>query len=451
MNPNMAMNTDSGADVRAKVTTNKVTDNNTSSSILIVDDIPSNIQVLFDFLSGSGYRVAVAKSGESALRRLQASRPDLILLDVMMPGIDGFETCRQIKARADTRDIPIIFMTALSESVNKVKGLSLGAVDYITKPIEQEEVLARMRVHLQLAHLNKSLEKQVADRTIHLQNTLNTLKQTQVQLVQREKMSALGELMAGVAHEINNPVNFIHGNLKPAKAYVTDLLDLIGLFQKEFPDLTPALTEHIEEIDLDFIQEDVINLLSSMKIGTERIRKIVLSLRNFSRLDDTEMSPVDIHAGIDDTLLILQGRFKSIGGSSAIKLIKAYGALPEIQCYASQLNQAFMNIISNAIDALEEAALQDRTICPQIRIKTEKIDHNRVCIRIVDNGIGIPNGHQKSLFDAFFTTKPVGKGTGLGLAISHQIVVEKHNGSLSCRSSDKGTEFRIELPIVSLS
>ena len=254
MSSTATVNSDFGGDEQAKKSAACA-----SGSILIVDDIPSNIQVLFDFLSGSGYRVAIAKSGESALRRLQASHPDLILLDVMMPGIDGFETCRRIKANVDTQNIPIIFMTALSESVNKVKGLELGAVDYITKPIDQEEVLARMRVHLRLARLNKTLENQVTDRTTQVQNSLNILKQTQVQL------------------------NVIHGNLKPANAYVNDLLDLIELFQKEFPELTPSLTERIEEIDLDSIQEDVINLLASMQISTERMQEIVLSLRNLSR------------------------------------------------------------------------------------------------------------------------------------------------------------------------
>lgn len=200
-------------------------------TILVVDDTPTNIQVLFDLLDVSGYRVAIAKSGESALKRMQNSLPDLILLDVMMPGIDGFETCRQLKASAATRDIPVIFMTALSDTVDKVKGLKLGAVDYITKPIQHEEVLARIDVHLQLRHLQQNLEAQVAARTTELTDALETLQQAQLQLVQSEKMSSLGQLVAGIAHEINNPINFIYGNLKPASGYVDDLLELLRYSQ----------------------------------------------------------------------------------------------------------------------------------------------------------------------------------------------------------------------------
>lgn len=419
------------------------------NTILVVDDTPTNLQVLFDVLNESGYRVAIAKNGERALARLESIAPDMILLDVMMPGIDGFETCRRLKTCETTQDIPVIFMTALADSVDKVKGLSLGAVDYVTKPIQTAEVLARIKVHLQMRHLTKTLEQQVEERTIHLSEALDHLKQSQLQLVQSEKMSTLGQLVAGLAHEINNPVNFIYGNLKPAEAYINDLLDLIRLFRHEYPDLTPVLQTRIKEIELDFLQKDLLKLLSSMKIGTGRIQELVLSLRSFSRLDEAEMKPVDIHTGIDSTLLIVQNRLKECADYPAIKVIKDYGQLPVVECYASQLNQAFMNIINNAIDALEDTVIQGKITQPHIRIKTEIIDQNQVRIVIADNGPGISHADQAKLFDAFFTTKPIGKGTGLGLSISYQIITEKHQGTLTCHSSPgDGTEFWIEIPTV---
>ncbi|HEY9698388.1 MAG TPA: response regulator [Trichocoleus sp.] len=420
-----------------------------SYTILVVDDNPTNIQVLFDVLNESGYEVAVAKSGESALDRLQNHLPDLILLDVMMPGIDGFEACRRIKANEQTRDIPIIFMTALSDTLDKVKGLSLGAVDYITKPIQHEEVLARIQVHLQLRNLNKTLEQKVAERTLELNQALSSLKQSQVQLVQSEKMSLLGQLVAGVAHEINNPVNFIYGNLQPARTYVQDLLNLVELFCKENPNLTSKIQEHITKIDFEFLEEDLPRLLDSMEVGADRIRQIVLSLRSFSRLDEADMKQVDLHECIDSTLMILHHRLKAKSGSAVIKIVKEYGHLPMVECYPSQLNQVFMNLLCNSIDALEEAITQEpsKTNLPLICIQTGRLNSDHVFIKISDNGPGIPEDVHSKIFDAFFTTKPLGKGTGLGLSISYQIIVEKHRGQLTCNSTPGcGAEFTIEIP-----
>jgi signal transduction histidine kinase len=422
-------------------------------TILVVDDNPTNIQVLFDVLHASGYQISVAKTGESALQRLENHLADLILLDVMMPGIDGFETCRRLKQSDRTRDIPVIFMTALSDTVDKVKGLSLGAVDYITKPIQHEEVLARIRVHLQLRHLNKTLEEQVAQRTAELQQTLDSLQHAQVQLVQSEKMSSLGQLVAGVAHEINNPVNFIYGNLTPASEYISDLLHVMGLYRTHYPEPVSEIQGAIEEVDLDFLNEDLPKLLKSMKIGADRIQKIVASLRTFSRMDEADVKPVNLHDGIESTLMILNNRVKVRPERPAINIVKDYGDLPPVECYAGQMNQVFMNLLSNALDAIDEwnsqrnpAAVQQDP--GQICIRTRLVDDDQVRIQITDTGPGIPPEIQPKLFDPFFTTKPVGKGTGMGLSISYQIITEKHQGRLYCQSSlGQGTEFTIQIPL----
>lgn len=277
----------------------------------------------------------------------------------------------------------------------------------------------------------------------HLELTLKELKQAQSQLIQTEKMSGLGQLVAGVAHEINNPINFIYGNIIHTSEYIQDLLHLLHLYTKHYPDPVPEIRTAAEDSDLDFLMADLPKMLDSMKLGANRIREIVLSLRNFSRLDEAQMKPVDIHEGIDSTLLILRNRLKAKGSPSEITLLKEYGNLPLVECYASQMNQVFMNILSNAIDALENQP------APRvITIKTEKPSNESVLISIANNGPSIPEEAQQHLFDPFFTTKPVGKGTGLGLSIAHQIVVEKHKGQLKCISHPgQGVKFLISIPI----
>ncbi|HEY9648742.1 MAG TPA: PAS domain-containing protein [Chroococcidiopsis sp.] len=291
-----------------------------------------------------------------------------------------------------------------------------------------------------------------------LQSALQELKSTQAQLVQTEKMSGLGQLVAGIAHEINNPVNFIYGNIIHINGYINDLMRLIGLYQAHYPSPHPEIVAEAEAIDLEFLLQDLFKILDSVRIGTERIRQIVLSLRNFSRIDESGMKAVDIHEGIDSTLLILQHRLKQKIDGSGIRLVKQYGPLPPVECYAGQLNQVFMNLISNALDALESTdsgrSPAERQAEPsQITITTELSEQgDRVLIRIQDSGPGIPAAMRSRLFEPFFTTKPIGKGTGLGLSISHQIIVEKHGGRLTCESEPgQGAVFCIEIPIQSVA
>ncbi|MEL7242215.1 MAG: AAA family ATPase [Cyanobacteria bacterium J06573_2] len=299
-------------------------------------------------------------------------------------------------------------------------------------------------ISLENAHLYHTLEQKVEQRTQEVRQTLKELQQTQAQLVQNEKMSSLGQLVAGIAHEINNPISFIYGNLTPASQYTLDLIELIDLYQNLYPQSLPEIKSKIEDIELDYLIEDLPKLMESMKTGAERIRKIVVSLRNFSRLDEADLKPVDIHAGIDSTLLILQQKLNSNHKYSEIEVIKNYSKLPELNCYASELNQVFLNIISNAIYALREKQSNQ----PKITISTSVKDSKNILISIKDNGIGIKESVLNQIFNPFFTTKPVGSGTGLGLSTSYSIVVEKHRGNLSCVSAPgEGTEFLIELPI----
>ncbi len=327
--------------------------------------------------------------------------------------------------------------------------------------------------------------EQAQEKATQLQQALKELRRTQAQLIQSEKMSSLGQLVAGVAHEINNPVNFIYGNLIYSQEYFQDLIELVQLYRATYRNPPIVIQEHIESIDLDFLVSDLTQLQNSMKVGAERIREIVRSLRTFSRIDESDSKQVDIHPGIESTLMILQNRLKGKPAQPAINLIKEYGNLPLVECCPGQLNQVFMNLLTNAIDALEEKMTSQRlgatgnkletTSCfsPTITIQTGFVSRNtlsldrsqteccenniavnasqtptHIFIRIADNGLGMTPKIQQQLFDPFFTTKPVGRGTGLGLAISYQIIVEKHGGHLRCSSEPgQGAEFVVEIPI----
>ncbi len=333
------------------------------------------------------------------------------------------------------------------------QALELDAVNQRQESLLRQVLKEIQESQTQLAELNEDLEQRVEQRTTELRQALLNLQQMHLQVVQGEKMSALGNLVAGVAHEINNPIGFISGNLEATQEGLTDLLAHLHLYQQALPDPGADIVDHAVKIDLEFLAKDIPKMVASMQTGCDRIRSISESLRIFSRSDTLEKVEADLHAGIDSTLLILQHRLKSTQTRPAIQVIKQYGTIPPVKCFLGQLNQVFMNILANAIDALDEgnqglsfAEVQSRSNC--ITIQTDQINPDTVAIQIADNGVGMPESVRHHIFDHLFTTKPVGKGTGLGLSIARHIVVEKHNGDIKVMSiPQQGTQFVIHLPI----
>ena len=441
--------------------------NHQKRNILVVDDTPDNLRLLSAMLTAQGFEVRKALNGKMALTACQMVLPDVILLDINMPGMDGYEVCQQLKADDKTCEVPVIFISALDDVVDKVKAFDVGGVDYIAKPFHGAEVVLRIENQINLRLLQVKLQ----EKNFLLQQALDNLKTSQVQQIQNEKMVALGQLVAGLAHEINNPISFIYGNLQYAGQYVEDLVNMIEVYQQEYPKPTPKIQQVAKDVDLNFMIKDLQNLIGAMYRGSDRIREIVLALQHFSRHDEAEMKRVNIHEDIENTLVMLQHRLREAADRPAIVVVKDYGNLPLVTCYASELNQVFMHLLNNAIDAIEEGVgngefgapsgdkgelrVENQSCIPysllstpQIRIHTEVTDLNMVKIAIADNGFGIEESLRSRLFDPFFTTKPVGKGSGLGLSISYQIIVQKHRGNISCTSSvGKGAEFVIEIPI----
>ncbi|MDX2097031.1 MAG: ATP-binding protein [Leptolyngbyaceae cyanobacterium bins.59] len=446
-----------------------------SWKILIVDDEPEVHQVtelaLRDFsLEGKPLTFLHAYSGAEARPLIQAhSDIAIVFLDVVMETENaGLEVVKYIREALGNQLVRIVLRTGQpGQAPEKTVVVNYDIDAYKTKTELTSQqlficVVTALRAFATLTQIlenNHRLEEEIRqrqeaeaalqERTRQLEYTLEEFGRTQAQLVQSEKMSSLGQLVAGVAHEINNPINFIFGNLAHASEYMQGLLDLTHLYQIHCETPHPDITEKIEELDLDFLQRDLPKLMHSIQVGAQRIREIVYSLRVFSRLDEAEVKGVNIHEGIDSTVMILQNRLKARGDRPAIQVVKAYGAIPSIECYAGQLNQVFMNLISNAIDALEEVIAQrpKNSFTPAITIRTALLDSQHITIQISDNGCGIPEEVQQRMFDPFFTTKAVGKGTGMGLAISYQIIRDKHKGTLKCTSTlGMGTEFTIELP-----
>ena len=413
--------------------------------ILVVDDEPdveSLISQKFRREVRKGdYRFTFASNGEEAYQQIiDTDSIDMVLTDINMPVMDGLELISKLSMLAQPPKTVVV--SAYSDMNNIRSAMNNGAFDFVTKPINFQDLVCTLEKTLKAVTQEKDNQAQ--------------LKQAQLQLLQNEKMSSLGQMVAGVAHEINNPVNFIYGNLRPANNYMQDLLDLVGLYQIHYPNPVDEIQERIEDMDLDFLQKDLSKLFDSLKLGASRIRELVLSLRNFSRLDESEQKKVDIHEGIESTLVILGHRIKATPDRPDIAIMRQYGKLPLVECHASQLNQVVMNLLANAIDAFDEynegRTFQEIQQQPNvIRIETAVIEETWVRIAISDNGPGMDETAYAQLFNPFFTTKPVGKGTGLGLSISYQIVVEKHGGKLSCDSTiGKGTQFLVDLPLPSL-
>jgi len=442
--------------------------------ILVVDDHPDNLDLLEVVLQRQDYDVYRAANGMEALRTVPTVVPDLILLDIMMPEMDGYTVCERLKADPETCNIPILFISALNDAHDKVRAFQVGGMDYITKPFQIKEVLARVAHHLMIRRLQQDLsiqnaqlqaeiaariqvELELRQKRDRLEQALQDINRAQVQMIQTEKMSSLGQLVAGMTHEINNPINFVQGNLIHTATYTQQLLSLLSSYQSAFPNLPPELQAQLDSIDLDFMQEDLPKLIASMEVGTARILSIVQSLKVFSRVDESSLQFFDLHQGIESSLLLLQHRFSPNIWRSKIIIEQHYELMFAVECHAGQINQVFMHLLNNAVDAIDESWMRKMGDCPmlnpdivllspKIRIVTRSIDDDWVQVQISDTGLGIDDAVRSRIFDPFFTTKPIGQGTGLGLSTSYQIIKAQHGGRISQREISGETVFSIEIP-----
>lgn len=413
------------------------------ANIMVVDDTPANLHLLEDMLGKQGYDVRPLPRGALALRAAANDPPDLILLDIMMPDMNGYQVCEKLKQDEKLKEIPVIFISARSETLNKVKAFSVGGIDYVSKPFQFEEVLARVETHLKLRRYHVELEL----RNKRLNQTLADLKDAQSQLVQSEKMVSLGMLTAGIAHEINNPVNYINASAKALKMKLRSVLELLEHIELIDPQDAGQGMERIlafkAAINTTALRSAINELTTNISSGAERTAEIIRGLRTFSRLDEEDLKTADIHENIDSTLILLHNQYKN-----SIIILKEYGDIPCIECYPGKLNQMFMNILKNAIDAIKEKRI--KTDNESIRIKTSVTGHAKdrfVSIEITDTGPGMTEKVRARLFEPFFTTKAVGKGTGLGLSITKRIIHD-HNGSVEIESKpDQGASFKILIPL----
>jgi two-component system NtrC family sensor kinase len=421
----------------------------TIATILVVDDEASNRQVIVAQLKNEGYAMMTASSGEEALALVDQQLPDLILLDAMMPGISGFDVTEILKGEERTANIPIIMLTALGDSDSRLAALTHGAEEFLTKPVARAELVMRIRNLLKLKKYQDSLsiysnflEGRVADRTTELESATLQLNEAHTQLLQSEKLAALGQLAAGVAHEINNPIAYVNSNLGTLKGYVKDMIKILGAYEAanqalpHQPEAQARLRQLKSELELGFLCEDAPQLIDESLEGVFRVRRIVQDLKSFAHADTTpEWVPADVHECLDSALNIANNEIKY-----KATVVRDYGALPEIECLPAQLNQVFLNLLVNAAQAMPESA------SGTITIRTTS-DDAEIRVEIADTGGGITPENLKHIFDPFFTTKPIGTGTGLGLSLSYGII-KKHHGRIDVRSEvGRGTTFSLILPI----
>ena len=406
--------------------------------ILAIAD-PMTFEVIQQLLSGEGHQVRVGRDLQHGLDLARQMSPDLIICDGTYPEIEWLDVCRLLNADRELTAVYVILLAAPDQF--DAEKLDVLVDDFVLQPIVKQELLGRVRAGLRSRKLRAQLDR-----------SQQKLQQSRQQILQNEKMSNLGELVSGIAHEINNPITFIYSNLTHVQTYVADLIQLLRMYQKQLVNPSQEILQKQQDMDVDFVLDDLLKIVSSMRTGSDRIRQIILSVQEFSRSDQSGWQLFDVSDGLENTLLLLQHRLPAREGRRDIKVVKEYGNLPQIECYAGQLNQAFLNIINYAIDALEESS-QDlneseaSNFKPVISIRTQVIGSQRICIEITDNGMVISEDINTQKFDQFFVAKPAIEASNLGLSISYGIIVEQHKGELKCFSeSGKGTQFRIELP-----
>jgi two-component system, NtrC family, sensor kinase len=408
-----------------------------SNILAIADTITYDI--IEELLSGEGHQVRVATDLQDCLDLARQMSPDLLIWDGTSPIIEWLDVCRLLRADRELASVYVILLTTPDQF--DAEKLDVLVDDFVLKPIVKQELLGRVRAGLRSRKVRVQLDRSQQE-----------LEQSPHQILQNEKMSNLGELISGIAHEINNPITFIYSNLTHVQTYANDLSQLLRMYQKELVNPSQDILHKQQDMDVEFVLEDLLKIVSSMRTGSDRIRQIILSIQEFSRSDQSGWQLFDVSDGLENTLLLLQHRLPAREGRRDIKVVKEYGNLPQIECYAGQLNQAFLNIINYAIDVLEESSQElneseSLNFKPVIWIRTKVMSGQRICIEITDNGMAMSEEVKTQIFDPFFVAKPAREASALGLSISYGIIVEQHKGELKCFSQEgKGTQFRIELP-----
>ncbi|HEY5718599.1 MAG TPA: response regulator [Motiliproteus sp.] len=401
-------------------------------TLLVIDDSPSARFVVQTTLESQQYQVFAAEDGETGLELVAEVAPELILLDINMPGISGFEVCKRLKANPCTAEIPVIFLSANNDADSKVCGFACGGVDFVTKPFQADELLARVAAHLAL----RDFHRRIQDKNQELEAVLANVHQLQSQLIQSEKMASLGTLAAGVAHEINNPIGYVTSNFSTLKAYAADLFELLELYAEGDSSLEPGLRQQInakkQAIDFTYLRDDLPDLINESQQGLERVKTTVQNLKNFTHAGTGEKVWCDLCEEIENTLNVVWNEIKY-----KADVIREYSPVPPVYAVTAHIGQVVMNLLVNAAHAIEEKGV--------IRVATGSDEH-WVWVEIRDNGVGMSAETRSRIFDPFYTTKPLGKGTGLGLSLSLGII-EKHQGKIEVSSEPgEGSCFRVLLP-----